>query len=842
MHVLRGRARAARVDAAGLLWGSDGVPRRYVHVGGLLLDGMGLGEQDDRAALWSLIGASVPHKGALSVLVENLPADAPSIMRALRALRAPVPHTPELGALGERLLAWWEARLTAQSAQTQEDGGEPRGAPPRHVANLVYHVIVSPPPAQQGFPDAGVLGRLEAATVALEQRLIALGATPHRQDGAGVRAILARQHVTVNAGLSGGGGLVEPATDEHVTALRLQTPDGRLSGGAVWVRSIFLVTPPPETSPGWMERLIAWEEPHTVFVTLRGLKKRRERKRQEWRLRLLAASATRTNVQGDIAQAEARQQATRLYEATQTLMRVGVYVRVEGATQEEVDTRAARLLTMLKDDMSIEPGYAWTHQTPLWRSIAIGRDLARSTYRWDSDTWGNSLPLLRYSPGTRAGIPFGTTDTAGGLFTLSLEDSSLYNRIMCILGPTGRGKSTLLGKIILWMLLRGDMATVVDAVGGLAPLCAIAGGRIVRLGGPTSATLNVWSGPRATPEDAAERIKFVTTALDLLLGGVSGDEKPLLYEGVAAVYAGCPADRTPVMADLAAWLQGMVDATDLYASGQLDPVDRRTYRTLGWKLRPYTGTGMHARLCDGPDSLDVLHPPLLVLDTEPLHQEPAVRDFAVFTALSVVRRRQAEARRRSTAQGRGTADHLTALEEAWSLLSNEDARVFVTQEGRTGRRKGAIVVFVSQEVADMTENREAATFFTQSSIKFLAGLEDSGQQTEANPRVWLAQKLNLADHEVVKATSMVGIKGTYHPIFVSRRDRTSPRDLHGVARIELSEEEAVLLETDPDDVRVRDAWVEKHGGDVAAGIFAYADYKRAEARRQYEMQQRSMAV
>jgi len=655
MRVLHGRA-PARVDACGLVWGSDGVPRRYVHVGGLLLDGMGLGEQDDRAALWSLIGASVPHKGALSVLVENLPSDAPTIVRDLREQLAPVPHTPELGALGERLLAWWEARLTADVGREGETGGPP----PRHVADLVYHVIVSPPPPQQGFPDAGPLGRLEAATVALEQRLIALGAIPRRLDAAGVRTVLVRQYLTIG----GDGRLVVPVPDEHVTALRVWTPGGR----EVWARSVYLVTPPPETSPGWLEKLITWEEPHTVFVTLRGLKKRRERKRQEWRLRLLAASATKTDVQGGIAQAEAQTQATRLYGATHTLMRVGVYVRVEGATREEVDARAARLLTMLKDDMSIEPGYAWTHQTPLWRSVALGRDLARSTYRWDSDTWGNALPLLRYSPGTRAGIPFGTTDTAGGLFTLALEDSSLYNRIMCILGPTGRGKSTLLGKIILWMLLRGDMATVVDAVGGLAPLCAIAGGAIVRLGGPTSATLNVWSGARATPEDAAERIKFVTTALDLLLGGINGDEKPLLYEGVASVYDACPAAGTPVMSDLAAWLRHMVDATELYQSGQLDPVDRRTYRSLLWKLRPYVGTGMHARLVDGPDSLDVLHPPLLVLDTEPLHQEPAVRDFAVFTALSVVRRRQAEARRRSSAQGRGTADHLTALEEAWSLL------------------------------------------------------------------------------------------------------------------------------------------------------------------------------
>ncbi len=374
MRVWHGRA-PARVDAGGLVWGADGTPRRYVQVDGLLLDGMGRGEQDDRAALWALIGASVPHKGALSVLVENLPADAARIIRDLRGQLALVPHTPALGVLGERLLTWWEARLTASRSRADTTGtpGE-SGPPPRHVADLVYHVIVSPPPPQQGFPDAGPLGRLEQATVALEQRLIALGAVPRCLDAAGARAVLARQHIAVGDD----GRLAVPAPDEHVTALRVRTPDG----GEVWVRSVYLVTPPPETSPGWLETLIAWEEPHTVFVTLRGLKKRRERKRQEWRLRLLAAASTKTDVQGGIAQAEAQAQATRLYGATHTLMRVGVYVRVEGATREEVDARAARLLTMVRDDMAAEPGYAWTHQTPLWRTRRRSGAPARSGATW----------------------------------------------------------------------------------------------------------------------------------------------------------------------------------------------------------------------------------------------------------------------------------------------------------------------------------------------------------------------------------------------------------------------------------------------------------------------------
>ena len=141
--------------------------------------------------------------------------------------------------------------------------------------------------------------------------------------------------------------------------------------------------------------------------------------------------------------------------------------------------------------MLAEPGYGHAHQEPLYRATLPGyNDPARSTYRWDSTTWGNAWPFLAFNPGTRTvGIPLGTTEAAGGVVTLALDDPDLYNRIGVILGRVGTGKTSLLQKLALGFLLRGEMATVVSSVDSFAALSQIADGERVVLGGPTSATV-----------------------------------------------------------------------------------------------------------------------------------------------------------------------------------------------------------------------------------------------------------------------------------------------------------------------------------------------------------------
>jgi len=296
----------------------------------------------------------------------------------------------------------------------------------------------------------------------------------------------------------------------------------------------------------------------------------------------------------------------------------------------------------IRDTMIAEPGFGHAHQEPLFRATLPGYgDPARSTYRWDATTWGHAWPFLAFNPGTRSmGVPLGTTEAAGDLVTLALDDPDMYNRIGVALGRVGTGKTSLLQKIALWFLLRGDMATVVSSVDSFGALCAISNGAQATLGGPASACINVWDRPGDDDEERRERVRYVCAALDLLLGGLDGLEAAMIDEAVRQVYATHNAagiDAAPVMADLYTYLEST------WRAPACDPDDRKVYRGLAWRLRPYVTDGQHALLVDGQTSVR-LDAPLLAFNTAPLEDNAALRSYALFSVFAIVDRRRALAR------------------------------------------------------------------------------------------------------------------------------------------------------------------------------------------------------
>ena len=787
----RGGVRVNDADGQAAIMGADGLRRRLLSLPGYQLDADTIPDQERRAGLLGSLAASLPRRARLTIYVENRAADPAEVLADLRAQLPPEPHTPQLGEVGDRMLLWWKRRLS-------EPGR-------RHVARLTYWLLVSPYPKQDGDPDQSDPARLDQAVAALTRQLVAMSLPPVVADAATARAFLARHLVpSVN-----GEGWVARAGAESVLSYRQADPTS--STGERWARTLYLVAPPVETAPGWLRALVATEIPATLVLHVRGLSRSWERRRQSWRLKLMEGTAGRgKDITTRIAAEEAEEQATDLHRPGYGIVKVGCYLRLEGETRAQLDTRVGAALRAIRDGMHAEPGYGHAHQLPLYRSTLPGYgDVARSTYRWDSGTLGHAFPFLAWNPGTRTpGVPLGTTDAAGDLVTLAFDDAGLYNRIGVAVGLVGSGKTGLLLKCALWFLLRGGMATVVSSVDSFGALCAISRGERALLGGPASATINVWAWPADDDEARRERVRFVCAAVDLLLGGLTDLEPSVVDEAVRAVYATAPA---PVMADLYTYL----DST--WRAPTCDADDKKVYRQLAWRLRPYVGDGQHARLVDGPTSVS-LDAPLLAFNTEPLEGNAALRNFAYFAVFAVVDQRRALARSRSRDQGASSADHLTGLDEAWGLLTSPLAREHLNRDARKARHGGNCVLFASQQIKDLVGNADAETFFTQASFKALFSVEDNGQQTEGNPRLWLERMLKLTPEEVETAQRMSGEKGAYMPCFLTRRDRRHARDLHGVVRVELTSDEALLFASDTDDLSARDWWTDRAGGDVWAGI------------------------
>lgn len=237
--------------AEGTLMGVDGTPYRLLRVPGVALDALAMGDQDRHASLLGALVAGLPAKARLSIIVENRAVDAVTITAEMRAQLAPTPYTPALGEVGDRLIAWWSRRLGARTGS-------------RHVAHIDYWLLVAPYPVPRGEPDQPLTVRLSRAENAVTRQLVAMGLPPAPADENAARAFLAR-HLTP---YGDGAGYVAPAGDETMHTYRIVDA---VTGRDRWVRTLYLVAPPPTTTPGWLRPLVATECPATLVLHVQGL-------------------------------------------------------------------------------------------------------------------------------------------------------------------------------------------------------------------------------------------------------------------------------------------------------------------------------------------------------------------------------------------------------------------------------------------------------------------------------------------------------------------------------------------------------------------------------------------
>lgn len=749
----------------------DTPARAILAVGGLNLSSLDPDAQERVAGFWGALVPALHPDQDLQVLIDSNPLDGHAVVRDLRAqLRPP---TPALDAFGHAWLDGWGAALADY-----------------HSPDLRVSLAIGPEPQARNDSKAPEAVRLARAVTTIEQIALRTGVSVARS---------ATGCVTIGAVI------------EHRDAI--ETADH-------WARSVYIVAPPSATDPGWLDALIGLNTPCSIALHLKGLDQARERTRLKTRGRFIddvtldaKRSGKRLDVDAAGAADEAADQARTMRQGRLAFGRVGVYITIYAPTQTMLEQRTAHLLHVL-DDMGCKPGYGLCHQLPLYRSTRLGaRDEARSSYRWDSVTWGHALPMTRHSPGTVKGYPLGFTAEGRELVRIDLADPALRNRLLDILGQAGRGKSVLAQKLAAWFLLTGGHVTVVDNASGYGPLCALANGSTIALGGPRTAALNMWEGPRDTPQAYASKVEFVAACHEMLLtrstGALDDYEYAVVEEGIHVVYtahSGAEDATAPLEREFVAWLERKA-ATEAHAD------DAHQIRRMAIRLRPYINDGLHAAMVDRPTSVD-LDARLLVFDLADLKEGSPVRAFAMLAVTELANRRARTARAHSTAAGSSTLDNLLLIEEGWWMLKHGGAREWVNTLGRKGRHSGITPAFISQQLSDLTDDPAAAGYFNQASLHLIFGIEDSSERDGTNPRAWLASKLKLTDHEVGQIERLAGVKGSYAQLFMIRGDRDAARTARGVVNVPLSTEEAWLYASDPDERQTRDRMVVACGGDM----------------------------
>jgi len=807
-HVRR-RTPAALTDDGTLTCPGVG-PRVWLEIAeGVLLSTLSGEAQDRFTAMFSAV-VTLPPGYHLQFTVLSTPLAAGAVIDdAFADVRPP---TPALADLATRLRAWWEAHLRGKYVPTHR------------------FLLVVTGPARQAAGAAGT--SLEQVASEVQRGVRRMGVAARRLDGPAVKAILDAYPDTP------GRRPVETLDDVHPRVPEVTMPSGDAAGSGApgtagpagpegaapaWhARSFYVIVPPQTTHPGWLAPILAFPAPLRLAIHITGLDQDKERRRTKGRSRSLADVMVGAHVRGreaDVdavdARAEARAQAKRMRSAGAAVVRAGIYVTVFAPDRASLQTRADALWSVLTSTGAIaaKGARARGHQGLLHAATQpLGLDPARSVYKVEADTIANAWPAISHTPGHADGLLLGTSVEDGSLVRVNIRARSLKNRLLSTFGGSGQGKSFFVQMLMLWFMIRDAWVTAIDTVGGYETLATIAGGPMIRLGGPATASINIWDGPRATPEDLAARTRFVVRAHEVLLSAAGRPLDDLaraaVGEGVRAVYNGfrapgaaCdddrPADGTPLERDLVAWLDGQ-------AVDQDDPEDRRLYKTLAARLRSYARGGEHAALVDRATSFAIdAHVLAVQIDRKQLGTDTPIYAFAMFALTDLVDRRHALAKAWYARQRRGTVEHFLAWDEGWALLKHAAGQEWVSGTGLTGRHDAVISDFVSQKISHLAKGA-AADYFDQASLHFIFNMHDTNDESGVDPRAWVKNKLRLTEAMAARVDALEGEERKHSQLLMIRTTKYGQPAVGVVNVPETLKEVYWTLTSDPDDKEVRE--------------------------------------
>jgi type IV secretory pathway VirB4 component len=499
----------------------------------------------------------------------------------------------------------------------------------------------------------------------------------------------------------------------------------RLRVGDGWCSTMGVIGYPREVRLGWLEPLVT--HPGTADVALHvepiptrvaADRLRRQLARLESSRRLDAAKGRLPDPALDVSAEDAHDLAERVARGEGRLFSLGLYATARGADEDDLSRQQARLRALL-DSLLLDPVHATFRAREGWlTTLPLGLDLLGLRRTVDTDALAASFPFASAELSDPSGILYGRNARSSGLVFWDRWRLPNYNSV--VLARSGSGKSYLAKLELLRSLYAGVEAAVIDPEDEYARLADAVGGVRVGLGAP-GVRLNPFDLDRE-PDALVRRAMFVHTLVGLLLGERLGPAaRAALDRGVIAAYRarGITADPAtharpaPVLADLAAALEGDGDPEAAL---------------LASRLAPFT-TGTHRMLFDGPTTT----PPeghLVVFSLRDLPDE--LKGAGTLLVLDAIWRRVADPARRRR--------RLVLVDEAWLLMRDDAGARFLCRLAKSARKHWCGLTVVSQDAADLLGTDLGQAVVANASTHILMG-----QSPQAVPA--LASAFRLSDGE-----------------------------------------------------------------------------------------------
>jgi type IV secretory pathway VirB4 component len=420
----------------------------------------------------------------------------------------------------------------------------------------------------------------------------------------------------------------------------------------------------------------------------------------------------------------------------------------------------------------------------------MGVDFMRRGKIVRTPTLRNSFPYVHAKLGSDGGDWLGfSKETLEPVF-LNPYDEKLPNALCVVFGQPGEGKSMVAQQIIQMKTLSGAKTVIIDRSGSYKMLTDVYDdSAYIRLGPDGSVCINLYDLPVAAPDGSEidpanppeSHIIKILNFHSVMLGeqgeqALNKDEKPLLMQGIQAVYKECAAEqRVPIESDLVSWLTKEARAQDKTKRGEIAD-------DLANRLSLYCRGAIFGKLFDGPTSIP-MDSQLMVFDTSDLAHDKTLEAVVTLFVSDFVLRRAAQHKHEQMLQGK-PARFVFCIDELWRLLRYEGGKTLVEDASRTSRHLGLLFIGISQELGDLLRDDRARNLATNSAIKIILGNDPSNFELIRDACGLTPQEMSAIAHLTRKNREYSDAFLIYHKLSRGVVKLVVPRFLYWVATTE----------------------------------------------------------
>ena len=327
----------------------------------------------------------------------------------------------------------------------------------------------------------------------------------------------------------------------------------------------------------------------------------------------------------------------------------------------------------------------------------------------------NLLPLQGEWKGTESpGMLF--VGRRGQIFTWSPFDNQEGNYNVSVVGKSGSGKSVFMQELVTSTLGQGGQVFVLDVGRSFERTAKLLGGAYIEFTPRSIICINPFSAiPNdnvAESEDALAMLKPILSLMAAPRDGTNDLENAFLEQALKSVWN--TFEQKATISDIADFLLAHEDSIA---------------QKLGQKLFPYTKGGIYGRFFQGPASVDLSNP-MVVIELEELKERKDLQE--VIVQMMIV-----QITNKLYLGDRKTPSHVV-LDEAWDMLRGKQSGEFIETAARRLRKYRGSLIVGTQSVNDFYATPAAQAAFENSDwMCLLAQKPESIKQLKTSGRIMM---------------------------------------------------------------------------------------------------------